>query len=250
MGSKNYREIRLNDRDRSLLAFIEEQGFASFSQLNKMFFKTKGFCSERLDKLCFFGYLDKKKLIDFFKNPNTKETSQGYWPHLNNLNVSPIQKVYFINRKYSKGYGKSQSLFKPSMVLHQLILNDVRGFIEDEIKHKWVHNDPYLKILSSVEFGRSGEIIPDLSVECDNLKFAVEVERTPKGRARYFKRVNYFRDSVYTHVVYYYTDECQLKPLLDRVGLDKKFSFAHYTTPNKLINPVFGTMSLLDFVHS
>ena len=245
----NFKEIQLTRRDRDVLVFIEEQGFASFNQLNRKFFLSKGYCSERLNKLCAFRYLKKCDLKDFFISKKMNDVSGGYFPHLLSLNVKPHQKIYHIDRNYAQGWLRSQGLFKPSMLLHQLILNEVRMFLEKEIEHQYIFNDPILKTLSFIEFGRNEEVVPDMSIEDGKLKIAVEVERTPKGRTRYFKRFNFFRDSVYTHVIYYYVDDSQLKPLLKRAGKTNKFAFAHYTQPDQLISPVWGMVSLSEFLH-
>ena len=245
----NYKRLVMKDRDWELLQFVEEQGFASFGQLQKHFFNDKSNCSKRLNKLCAFRYLSRKKLYDFFVSPHEKGVKKGYFPHLLNMNITPQHWIYHIDRSYSKGFGMSQSLYKPSMILHQLILNEIRGFLEKEVIHKWSFNDPFLQVLSFIHFGRIEEIIPDLSIEDENIKIAIEVERTPKGQVRYFRRFNFFRQSLYTHIIYYYTDECQLKALLQRAGKDKKFAFAHYSRPDRLLSPVFGVVSVNEFIH-
>lgn len=243
-----YKKLQMLPRDWELLAFIEEQGFASFGQLENRFFNGKSNCSKRLKKLSAFGYIDRKRLFEFFKR-DSSNNKPFYFPHILNLNVNPNDFIYFIGREYSQGFGKSAKLFKPSMILHQLILSEVRMFLEREIEHKFILNDPKLKILSSFQFGRNEEIVPDLSLEYDKVKIAIEVERTPKGMVRYFNRFNFFRDSIYTHVVYYYTDECQLRPLLKRAGSTNKFAFAHYKFPNELYSNVYGIIKLNDFIH-
>ena len=244
----NYREIQMLPRDWELLYFIEEQGFVSFSQICKKFFHgNSSYCSRRLKKMCFFKYLEKKSFLDFFGCKNG--TKHKYFPHLLNLNIRPQQQIYFVGREYAKGFGKSGQIFKPSMILHQLILNDIRVYLEEQVVHKWSLNDPKLKILSYVEHSRNEDIVPDLSLEYDSVRLAIEVERTPKGKIRYFKRFNFFRESIYSHIIYYYTDECQLRPLLERAGVSRKFAFAHYKTPNELYSNVFGLIDLHTFIH-
>ncbi len=242
-------DIRMLPRDWELLEYVETQGFATLSQLRKRFFNRKANCSMRLKKLLAFKYLEKKPLFDFFITEAKRGIGQTYFPHILNLNISPKQQVYFINRDYSKGFGKSKKLFKPSMVLHQLILNELRNYLDQEIVHKMMLNDPKLQIASSIQIGRNPEIVPDLSYEYESIKIAIELERTVKGMVRYFHRFNFFRDSIYSHVIYYYTDEAQLKPLLKRAGSSRKFAFAHYKAPNELYSNVYGPLRLNDFIH-
>lgn len=249
MSVSSNRGINMLPRDWELLEFLEEQGFASFQQLNRRFFSSKNStCSMRLKKLENNQYISQKILFDFFRN-NTSELKQGYFPHLLNLNIKPNQKIYFVNRGYSKGYGKSRKLFKPSMVLHQLMLNEVRDFLDDELVYKILLNDPKIQILSSIQLGRHHQIVPDLCYEHDKIRVAIELERTAKGMTRYFKRFSYFRDSIYSHVIYYYANENQLQNLLKRAGSTRKFAFAHYKFPNELYSNVFGPLRLNDFIH-
>lgn len=244
-----YKEIRMLPRDWELLNFLEEQGFATAQQLEKRFFNDQSTCSKRLKKLEHFGYIHKKRILDFFTTKKHDNIRHGYFPHILNLNIKPNQCVYFIDRKYALGFGKSGQLFKPSMILHQLILNDIRDFLEKNVVHKLVLNDPKVKILSNIYLGNGSDTVPDLSIEYDHVKIAVEVERTPKGNIRYFKRFGNFRDSKYTHVIYYYTDEPQLKQLLRYAGVSKKFAFAHYRTPNELYSNVYGVLNTNTFIH-
>ena len=237
-------------RDWELLDFIEGQGFASFAQICKLFFKNdKSNCSKRLTKLIHFKYLDRKPLMDFFRGRGESGIKTNFFPHLLNLNIKPNQQIYFIHREYSKGYGKSAKLFKPSMVLHQLVMNEIRPFLDDEIAHKMLLNDPKLQIASGIQLGRNKEIVPDLSYEYNKVRIAVELERTLKGMTRYFERFSFFRNSIYTHVIYYYVDEAQLKPLLARAGHSSKFAFAHYKFPDELYSNTFGPLNLHAFLH-
>jgi hypothetical protein len=203
----------------------------------------------RLKKLVHFNYLQRKLLYDFFVSDRNSETKKSFFPHLLNINLNPNEYVYSINREFSKGFGKSKKLYKPSMVLHQLILNELRGFLDNEIKYKMLFNDPKLQIIANIQMGRNFEIVPDLSYEFDKVKIAIELERTVKGMVRYFKRFNFLRDSIYSHVVYYYTDECQLKALLKRAGSSSKFAFAHYKFPDELYSNVYGPLRFNDFIH-
>jgi len=239
----------MQPHDWDLLEFVEEQGFATQKQLKSKYFKLKGSCSRRLRDLCKHGYLQRRELRKFFPSKGEPGSRASFFPHILNVNLSPTDYVYFIGREYSKGFGKSSKLFKPSMVLHQLILNEVRDFVDRTIEHKILLNDPKLQIASKIQFGRNEEIVPDLSYEFDKVRIAVELERTLKGMVRYFKRFSFFRDSIYTHVIYYYTDECQLKTLLARAGNSSKFAFAHYKFPNELYSNVFGPITLNDFIY-
>jgi hypothetical protein len=248
--SPNLVEIRMLPRDWELINFIEEQGFVTFGQLSQKFFHSKdSTCSMRLKKMIESGYISKRKLVDLFKFSDEKRIRPMYFPHLLNLNVSPRQNIYFINRDYAKGFGKSAQLFKTSMIIHQLILGDLRVFLEGNIVHKRLFNDPKAKIIANTLFGRSSDTIPDLTLEYNNVRVAIELERTIKGRSQYLSRFQSFESSRYTHVVYYYTEEPQLKTLLRAAGTRTKLAFSHYRTPNELYSNVFGLLDIHTFLH-
>ena len=241
-------EIKMSNRDWDLLRYVEEQGFVTFGQIRQNFFKNDSTCSHRLKVLCYNKYLEKKALISFFKSEKELLEQGYYFPHILNLNIRSSQHIYYLGRSYARGFGKSSGLFKRSMVLHQLILTDLRKFLMENLDYKQLNNDPMLQILGGIQVGRNKEIVPDLSFEYDKLKIAVELERSHKNSLTYSKRFIYFRDSIYTHVIYYYTEESILRTLIKKANFDPKFAFAHYRSPDDLISNVWGRLSLNEFV--
>jgi len=241
------RSIRLTDRDWGLLAYLEEQGFATQDQLSKEFFNSKVTCRLRLGKLGEHGYIERTTLPEALRIQRLNSKS-AIFPHILNLNVSRNTPLYYINRSYSKGFGKSRKLFKPNLVIHQLILNEVRSFLDKTLSPKWLLNDPRLALLSDIQYGRNREIIPDLSYEWDEHKVAIELERTCKSAHRYSLKLHEFRDSIYSHVIYYYTRETILKSLIRRSERNRQVAFAHYKAPNELYSPAFGVLTLNEFI--
>ena len=152
--SENVAGIRMLPRDWELLNFIEEQGFATFRQIERMFFSNqKSFCSRRLGQLRCSGYLGKRTILEAITGQPKMSKNVKYFPHLLNINLDSRDEIYFINRKYAKAFGRSAKLFKPNMVLHQLILNEVRHFLDEEIPHQIVLNDSKVKISAKKEAG-------------------------------------------------------------------------------------------------
>jgi len=243
-------DIRMLPRDWELLSFLEEQGFASGIQIRDQFFNGKrSSCSTRLSKLLSNGYIHRKKLLEIFRSGKKGSRKLKFFPHILNLNIRSGDYIYYIDRRYALGFGKSGQLFKPSMVLHQLVLNEVRFFLEEEVIHKRVLNDPKAKILSKLHLGTGSDTVPDLSFEYNHIKIAVELERTLKSNLRYFQRFSALRQSKYTHVLYYYVDERHLLRLLKHAGAEPSIAFAHYKTPNEVFSNVFGMTDVNTFLH-
>lgn len=240
------KEIVLQDRDRALLRFIEEQGFVTYRQIYENFFPTMPSCSRRISQLVHTKYIQEESVKNLLC---IEREGSIYFPHLQNLDLKASNKIYYINRNFSRAFGKSKKLFKRSMIMHQLILNDIRSFLVDRIQHKYLLNDPKISILSAITGKRPTESIPDLSLEFGDIKIAVEVERSLKTNHEYRSKVFNFERSCYSHVLYFYTNENILRKLMQRTRHSSKFGFAHYAQPNDIFSPVWGILDVNSFIH-
>lgn len=235
----------LQERDQQILGLLRDQGFVTFDQILRRFFPNKFACSRRLNSLLKNGYLKSTTIRDFFLKNNKK----GFFPHLLALGVKGTTKLYYLDSGYRKIIPETNRLLKPDLCLHQLILNDVRFFIEDTLVNtRFLLSDPQVKILSGLQFGRRVEFTPDISVESAKYIIAVELERTAKSLNRYRARFWYYKDSVYTHVLYFYINEAHLKMLLKQAGTSRKFGFAHYLRPNQVLSKAWGYLELQEWI--
>lgn len=238
-------KIVLQDRDRKILDLLRDQGFVSFEQILEKFFPNKFSCSKRLKLLEKNQYLQSKTLKEYFQNENNK----GFFPHLLGLGLKGHSKIYFLSRCYRKIIPETNRLLKTDLCIHQLILNNVRFFLEDNVKDaRFLLSDPQVKILSEFQLGRRKEFTPDISVEHKNYIMAVELERTIKSKNRYLARFWYYKDSTYSHVLYYYVNESHLSMLLKQAGSARKFGFAHYLRPHQVLSKAWGYLELNEWI--
>jgi hypothetical protein len=125
----------------------------------------------------------------------------------------------------------------------------MRFFLEKEITDaRFFLSDPQVKILSEFQSGRRREFTPDISVEHRNYIMAVELERTKKSRNRYASRFSFYRDSSYTHVLYFYVNEGHLNMLLRLSGSSRKVGFAHFLRPNQVLTKAWGYLEIREWI--
>jgi hypothetical protein len=242
--------ITLQNRDRDLLQFLRDQGFATFQQIERRYFSQQANCSRRLLQLEEAGYLERRKISEIFGLDfgSQSKRDKKYFPFLLGAGINMKACIFQLSTAYLRLYQQSNRLLKPNLCLHQLILNDVRENLEKELKVDFILNDPKLTILSDIDFDRRKEFTPDLSFECGEYKLAIELERTQKSLNRYTSRFWYYTDSAYSHVLYVYVNDRHLKKLVQYAGSSRRFAFSHYTKPTEILSNQFGYLSLNEFI--
>lgn len=245
--------MTLTERDKRILLLLREQGFLSFEQIQKRFFKNKPNTSRRLSELEASHYITSKNAKEYLvgENPQSK-----IFPYLLGLGISPKTKIYYLNNVFRRQFPETNRLLKKDLCLHQLLLNDTRFHVEDYVlpnlsfnNYNLIINDPDHKILAEIDITKRKEFTPDLTVLSGNISIAIELERTQKGQNRYQERFWYYEDSSYTHVIYYYVNEAHLKNLLSFAGSSNKFVFAHYLKPKEVLSNLFAYMNVNEWIN-
>jgi hypothetical protein len=235
--------IRLQTRDIEITSFLRAQGFATFEQLQNMFFRSKVSCSKRLVALQAAGYISSQNATDVFKG------KKDFTPMVLGLNIHPLTKIYSLSQTFRRQVPETNRLLKQHLVMHQLLLNHVRFKLKDQVEdYNLLLNDPQLKTWSLIDLGRRKEFTPDLSFEFDGHSLAIELERTLKSLNRYMERFAYFQTSSYTHVHYIYVNEGHLPTLIKYAGSSRIFGFSHYLNPTEVFSNAWGYMRLNDWV--
>ncbi len=239
--------ISLNNRDWEVLSFLEQQGYATFNQLEKRYFSSKQHCSIRLKKLRAHGYIETNRPIELFLSPQERKEGKLF-PYLAEYHFHHRTQIYCLSRAFRTKYAFSDTLLKRQIVIHQLLLNDLRTRLEKEIEPESILNDPKIKVVTRVEMGRHEEIRPDLSFESKGFKAAIELERTIKSKSRYYEKFLYYDSSVYTHVIYYITDRRKIEPFLKLTRQFKKIAVGYSREPEELYHNLYGRIDLKNFL--
>lgn len=242
------RKIDLQSRDRKLIWYIKEQGVATFEQLNRNFFPGEGSCRKRLHHLIRAGYLESVFVNEVFKTTKQKQTKSSIMPVVLDLSMKASTKIYRLSQEYRRLWYTNQSLMKRSLVLHQLLVNESLEQVKKTLTANCILNEPEIKILSPYSVGRRTEICPDFSFETEKHKIAFEVERVIKSKSRYSRKLLYYRDSLYTQIIYLYSFEKHLPVFLELTKHERKVGLAHYREPNKIYSSFWGPQSLNSFL--
>lgn len=236
--------IILQPRDRQILDLLRDQGFASFDQINSRFFNSR-WATERLDLLVKNNFLVRKTLAEWFQSSMPK----GYFPYILGTNLSPKMKIYALSPYYRKQLSETNRIIKIDLILHQIMLNDIRFFLEDKLPEShFFLSDPQIKILSDMKSGRPFEMTPDISIEHPDFTMAVELERTVKSVGRYASRFSFYRNSIYNPVLYVYVKEESLDQMKKFAGIHRRFGFAHYLRPNMILTKAWGYLPFLEWI--
>ncbi|OFZ80663.1 MAG: hypothetical protein A2583_13595 [Bdellovibrionales bacterium RIFOXYD1_FULL_53_11] len=204
--------MRLTERDFDLLRYLAEQGVASARQLAQKFFPSVASFRTRI------GFLNRADLVESVPITALKELSHSsYFETATDVLGASRQnvckyRVYRLGQRFGKKWPHTGRLSDIKMWRHQLMVNELRAVFEKKFPRALFLNDP-----QAIEewrlFQRSGPAdssdlaIPDLTVRVDDLNIAIEIERTQKAEREYFGRFFKFRDSDYTHVIYYCATE-------------------------------------------
>lgn len=246
-SSKRHEYLDLVQRDWEILSFLDQQGFSTFEQLFRRFFKSNHTCSRRLSRLTGFGLISSSRIMDFFHTPANEGKIPGL-PLVSECKFKSNNVIFYLSEKFRRKYSFSEALLKREMLVHQLILSELRNHIDPLIKHTVALSDPEIKVLSKIEIGRHEKIRPDISYENGDMKIAVELERSNKSKSRYYERFLYYEDSIYKKSIYYTTNRRNIDYLLNQTKSFEKIAVGFHLDPTMIFHNLYGKMNLSDFI--
>lgn len=246
-SSKRHEYLDLVQRDWEILSFLDQQGFSTFEQLFRRFFKSNHTCSRRLSRLAGFGLISSSRIMEFFQTNGDAGKTPGL-PLVSECKFKSNNLIFYLSERFRKKYSFSEALLKREMLIHQLILSELRNQLDPIIQHKDVLSDPEIKVLSKIEIGRHEKIRPDISYESGDLKIAIELERSNKSKSRYYERFLYYEDSIYKKSIYYTTNRRNIDYLLSQTKSFEKIAVGFHLDPKIVFHNLYGKMSLTDFI--
>jgi hypothetical protein len=232
------------ERDQAIIEYVKNQGFVTSSQIETEFFRSDKDCYRRLRKLVGNGFLTSQALkshMDF--GPNGK-----YLPYLVHMRINPKSKIYSLSQSMRKNLPEYDTVFKKTILLHQLHLGEVRAYYSKVIAHDQILSEYELKTFSKLIVGRNKDLEPDLSLESKSSKIAIELERTKKVKSRYYAKFYDFYDSTYTHVIYVFFNLKSLTTVMNYTRIYRKIGFAIIDKLDQIYSPTFGKMPLNEWV--
>lgn len=205
--------MRLTERDFDLLTYLAAQGVATSAQLTERFFPSETRCQVRLHQL------KKAQLIESLPLTTLKSVSLGTYKQAVDVLALSAQdvwkfRVYRLAERLRRRRAGAESFSEPIMWKHQLQLNGIRNLVEKWFSHAIVLTDPDIQSEDRrFRLGRNAPV-PDLVVRTNQREIAIEVERTQKTETEYHLRFLDYRDSSYSHVIYF----CENERLFNKVA--------------------------------
>jgi hypothetical protein len=232
-----------------LLEFLKAQGVLTVKQAIKQFLAHLKNPQRRIQHLIEANILECFTIHNLYKNKDD-HLSKAYFPYLVELDIDQSTRIIQLSENYRQIMFFTKKLLKRNIIIHQLMLNEVRFYLENKVSFKYLLNDPKLTLLSEIHSDRVREFTPDLSFESDKYKIAIELERTIKSQRRYSDRFLYFTQSPYTHIIYYYTQEKTKKFLLKMSYYERRLGFSYFKNPGVVFSPAWGYMSLNEYIEA
>lgn len=197
----------------------------------------------RLGALVKSGILSKTRFADLLRI----DCESDYVPSLIEINLNPNSKVFKLSSVFGENFSKSARMSESRMLVHQLMLNEVRLDMEKRIPNSTIRTDlETSQKLQSV--GNKTPLLPDLVLENGSLKLAIELERSTKSRSEYISRMSHYSRSQYTHVLFFYSRDKQLDTFIQIVGPYRKIGFVNYFDRDHVFSKYFGTISFTEFL--
>jgi hypothetical protein len=245
----NFRSAKLTWRDRDVLKFIDEQGYAFFDEIRHLGFPTDNAVRCRLSILVHAGWL---RSISVAEIPAVMRMKYEW----QKLGIAPEsqdffkKKIYYRNPLLQEKSSRNKLEFSVSMIQHQLALGHVRNILVRTLNEiaEDVHILTERHIVKESSKKNRYKLIPDLVISTDTkLRIAVEYERTQKDRSRYLQRFDDYDDSVYSHVLYFVETETIFEKIKELSMFTNRLGLVWVKEPNQIFKPRMGFISLEKF---
>lgn len=211
--------FRSKTRRMKVVDHLRQFGPATGSQIHRFYFEdcTKDNRVKHLKKLEDDGIVSKIAIRSLLKMRSGEEETPLLSDVLDNKGVSKYSKlpdtfsfvetgsnewVYFISRQYSflmHDYNEKNSL---SFLGHQLISNDIFSFLKSYFPKESIQSDSQVLGVNGYNRTLLGPI-PDLIINSNDKRIAVEVELTLKKSSRYQKKAERYSYSDFDHILYF-----------------------------------------------
>ncbi len=209
--------MRITERDFDLLAFLGAQGVATADQIRERFFVSRWSCWKRLH------FLKKAGFVEGVSVEGLKSISQAaYWQAADLLAVSKEDlwkyRIYRLAPRLRPRRMGADMLGEPMYWRHQIQLNGVRKLCEELVPDALILTDPDVRQELAGLGSTEDALIPDLVLRGSGREVAVEMERTMKSDRQYYDRFITYRDSHYSHVLYFCETDKIFRKVADLSG--------------------------------
>ena len=153
------------------------------------------------------------------------------------------KKIVLLNSKF-KILKRKASRWK---IKHQLLLFSLKERLETLLDQRALSENEIKDLRYTLYTGKY-EPLPDLCLKGEDYKLAIELELHIKSRGRYHLKISEYRQSRYTHVLYFVTNIRKIDPLVDVFKYRKYIGIAHYGRVDELICYRYGKIPLVEWL--
>lgn len=250
--------FRVTNRKTKVVDHLRQFGPTTGSQLQEFFFAdcTTYNRHKQLQKLVSLGLISKvavrtllKSRIDSPETPLLSDvleqngvSKKSKLPDtLNFVDTNRNEWVYFLDKNHSYlmyDYIEKNSL---KFIAHQLIVNDVFNNFKDLVEPENILSDSQVLGINGHNRKLLGPI-PDLIINQNGVRVALEVELSLKVSSRYKKKAERYRYSDFDHIIYYCASDGVAFNLSQHFSDSKKIHFSLLVNKNNLFK--FGEESI------
>ena len=239
--------MRITDRDFDLMTYLAAQGVATSNQLASRFFGSRGSCRLRLSALMKRGIVESLPLQTLMRHKMTAFLDSMDIFSTRRLDPSRY-KVYRLTERFRHRRLGSDAMADEVMWKHQIQLNGVRTYFEDLFPGALMLNDPEVRREWERFPGGREAVIPDIVIRDGGHQVAVEVERNLKNETAYFARFLSYRDSTYTHVLYFCETEKIFKSVSGLAARFEKIGVSSLLSKERIYQAAHGFISTRQFL--
>lgn len=240
--------MRLTTRDFNILVFLYEQGVATFRQIREKFFVSDSSAWVRLHILTKNRFIASKS-ISALKDVSQRCFLSAHEIFLSHGSMALSKvKVYQLGDRFQSRFQGNEVLTQVEMWKHQVRLRPIGDLMKREMPDALILTDPEIREQWRHFKMGSSELIPDLVIQSETHKIAIELERNLKSENTYFGRFLAYRDSSYSHVIYFCESDRIFKALSQHTARFSKIGVASILSPEKIFRRSVGFETLGSFL--
>ena len=225
----------LTKRDNHIISLLQQQDFCFYKDIAGKFFSSSTTASLRLKKLQQEGLITIEPI--YIKRFH-KIMDKASMPFIGNN-----KKIVRLNNKF-KVIRRKPNNWK---IKHQLLLFSLKERLENLLNEKAFFENDIRDLRETLYNGRH-EPLPDLYIKGEDYKLAIELELHIKSKGRYYLKTSQYRNSRYTHVLYFVTNIKKMDSLIKAFKSYRYIGLAHYRQVDELFCYWYGKLSLQEWL--
>ena len=228
--------MELRKRDKLVIEALINQDYCFYKDISKKFYPSLSSASHGLKRLIEGGYISVEPVKELKGNRALDDLSFNFLR--NNKKALRLGEKYKVLREKVSPWKKTHQLLLFSLKERLEKLLGVRAFFENQIRD-----------LKETLYNGKHEPLPDLYLQGEGFKLAIELELNIKSKSRYYLKMAEYRNSSYSHVLYVTANGKKMDRLIRNFSYGKYIAISHYLRlEEEVFSKRYGKMTLLEFL--